>query len=84
MLGDFAGYGIGQRGGTRLSGWLNASVGRAALRAKAEAPLAKWGGAGVFLSRWLFSALVPFVNIAAGLTALHWGWAMGLPVKSRR
>ena len=72
VLGDNAGYGIGRQGGARLSGWLNGSPGRAALRAKAEASLDKWGGVGVFLSRWLFSPLGPYVNIAAGLTALNW------------
>lgn len=72
VLGDNAGYGIGRQGGTRLSGWLNASPSRAALRAQAEASLDQWGAVGIFLSRWLFSPLGPYVNIAAGLTALHW------------
>ena len=72
VLGDSAGYGLGRQGGARLSGWLNAHPGRAALRAKAEASLQTWGGVGVFLSRWLFSPLGPYVNLAAGLTAMNW------------
>jgi len=32
----------------------------------------KYGGIGVFFSRWLISPLGPYVNIAAGATHMKW------------
>jgi membrane-associated protein len=72
VLGDNAGYWLCKKSGAKLTDWLHRSPSRAALIAKAEASLAKWGGSAVFLSRWLFSPLGPYVNLVAGLTALHW------------
>ena len=46
---------------------------RVSLLAKATTLLAARGGIAVFLSRWLFSALGPYVNVAAGAASLPWG-----------
>ena len=34
--------------------------------------MGKWGGAGVFFSRWLVGPLGPWVNISAGVTEYPW------------
>jgi membrane-associated protein len=38
----------------------------------AEPHLARWGGSGVFFSRWLFTPLGPAINIASGIAGLSW------------
>lgn len=48
-------------------------MGRLAVAARAAEPkLARWGGGGVFLTRWLFAPLGPAFNIASGATGLSW------------
>ena len=48
-------------------------LGGLARKARAAEPrLAKWGGSGVFLSRWLFTPLGPPINFASGITGLSW------------
>jgi len=72
VLGDQAGYLIGARGGAsmrRLSGH-RARV--AALMSQASDLSACWGGPGVFLSRWLFSPLGPYMNFVAGAAGMAW------------
>ncbi len=69
VIGDQAGYFGGRWGGTRLIGRLQS---RAAPIAKATTALSTRGGIAVFLSRWLVSALGPYVNVAAGAAGLPW------------
>lgn len=69
MAGDQAGYFLGRFGG---SGLLRRLGSRAAPIARASALLARRGGVAVFLSRWLVSALGPYVNLAAGAAGLPW------------
>ncbi|SMD01127.1 VTT domain-containing protein [Rhizobium sp. RU36D] len=69
VAGDQVGYFAGRMGG---SGFMHAAEARAAPLAKATALLARRGGIAVFLSRWLVSALGPYVNLAAG--AAHQPW----------
>ncbi len=55
-----------------------ASSRRAALMGKATGYLRDRGALAVFLSRWLFSPLGPYVNFAGGAARLDWGrftWA---------
>ena len=72
VLGDQLGYGIGHSGGIRL--WSRLLAGRKtgppARRAARE--LHRRAGMTVYLSRWLFSALGPWVNFAAGATRIGW------------
>lgn len=72
VLGDQAGYGIGHSGGINLWSQLLAGrkTGPPARRAARELHLR--GGMTVYFSRWLFSALGPWVNFAAGATRLGW------------
>lgn len=69
VIGDQAGYLGGRWGGSWLIDRLRS---RAVPIAKASAALARRGGIAVFLSRWLVSALGPYVNLAAGAAGLSW------------
>jgi len=69
VLGDQAGFALG----LRFAGVLDRAKGKAALSiAKARAFTERRGGPGVFLSRWLFSPLGPYVNYIAGATGMAW------------
>lgn len=70
VAGDQTGYFAGRAGGAGLIARLGS---KAAPVAKATDLLARRGGVAVFLSRWLVSALGPYVNVAAG--AAGQGWA---------
>lgn len=72
VLGDQAGYGIGLRFGSAGLDRLAARPKRGALLRKAVDDLNRRGVPLVFLSRWLFSPLGPYVNFAAGATRLSW------------
>jgi membrane protein DedA with SNARE-associated domain len=64
VAGDQAGYGLGRFGLARLTG--------SGAAARARALLARRGGLAVFFSRWLVSALGPYVNFAAGAGRMAW------------
>lgn len=72
VLGDQLGYLAGRVGGR----WLIARLARrprmAAWLAQAEARMGARAGWTVFLSRWLVSALGPYVNLAAGAARIGW------------
>lgn len=69
VAGDQAGFWLARSAAQRIG----ARSGRAAeVRAKATALLARWGGWGVFLSRWLLSPLGPSVNLVAGAARMRW------------
>ena len=71
VLGDQAGYLIGARGGAVLA--RASQAGKAAhLMQQAREMSDRWGGPGVFLSRWLFSPLGPYVNFATGAAGMAW------------
>lgn len=71
--GDQTGYLIGRVGGDALRGWTARRTVRVAMLNKAVVFTGRWGGAGVFLSRWLFSPLGPYVNLAGGAMGMGWG-----------
>ncbi|MGR6329610.1 DedA family protein [Sphingomonas sp. XXL09] len=68
VAGDQIGYAIGYWGGRPLAG----KVAGAERIAKAEAFSRKWGGPGIFFSRWLVGPLGPWINITSGMTAYPW------------
>lgn len=70
--GDQAGYLIGQSCAGSLERWAAARQGRALLLERARASVDRWGGVGVFLSRWFVSPLGPYVNFAAGAGRMRW------------
>ena len=69
VAGDQTGYFAGRAGGAGLIEKLGS---RAAPLAKATDMLAKKGGLAVFFTRWLLSALGPYVNLAAGAAKQPW------------
>jgi membrane-associated protein len=72
VLGDQAGYAIGRWGGqtviTKLTGLFGKRANLQAMEAKAKA----WGGPGIFITRWLLSALGPWINLACGTAGYPW------------
>ena len=67
IIGDNIGYGIGRWGG-RVSSWFG---GKPRL-AEAATAVHRWGGAAIFLSRWLLSPLGSPVNLTSGMAAYPW------------
>lgn len=72
VLGDQTGYWIAQRFSRRLADVLARNAKRAGLAARAAGMIDRYGGIGVFLSRWLVAPLGPYVNYAAGLAGMAW------------
>jgi len=68
ILGDLTGFAVARVFGERLETWAAARTSRADLLRKAHRLTDDWGGIGIYLSRWLFSPLGPYVNLTAGLT----------------
>jgi membrane-associated protein len=72
VLGDQIGYGLSRWGGRRLMNRISRRIGAEAKIEEAEALTKRWSGAGIFLSRWLITALGPWVNVASGIAAYPW------------
>ena len=71
VIGDFTGYFLGLSGGD----WLKAKLERTRFAnqvLKAEKLMAKWGGVGIFLSRWLIAPVGPSLNYVAGIGQFSW------------
>ena len=71
VAGDLTGFSIGYKGGAWLQGKLSHSKLGAQI-GKAEAFMAKWGGVGVFLSRWLVAPIGPTINYVSGIGRFSW------------
>ncbi|EKF41067.1 DedA family protein [Nitratireductor indicus] len=73
VAGDQTGYAVARFGGRGLID--RVAKGAAAQKgfAKAEQFSRKWGGTGVFFSRWLVSPLGPWINLTSGLARYPWG-----------
>jgi membrane protein DedA with SNARE-associated domain len=72
IAGDQVGYGLARWGGRRLIGRVSRSLGVDAKIKQAEALTKRWSGAGIFLTRWLVTALGPWVNVTSGLAGYPW------------
>jgi membrane-associated protein len=72
VLGDQIAYGLSRWGGRRLINRLSRRIGGEGKIKQAEALTRRWSGAGIFLSRWLLTALGPWVNVASGIAAYPW------------
>ncbi len=70
--GDQLGYAIGRRGGSAAVERLARHGSRREMVERALDFVRRWGGAGVFFSRWLVSPLGPYVNFVAGGAGLGW------------
>jgi membrane protein DedA with SNARE-associated domain len=69
ILGDQIGYGIGRFGGRRLVDGVARRLGGERHLARAEALARRWGGFGIFVSRWLLTPLGSALNLASGMAA---------------
>jgi len=72
VAGDQTGYAIGRKAADYAQRLRGQPGKRAALLERARQLLGDRGGLGVFLSRWLFSPLGPYVNFIAGAAGLGW------------
>src|SRR5207302_1050194 len=72
VLGDQIGYALGRWGGHRVAGRVNRKKARAAQMRRAEKFARRWGGAGIFFSRWLVTPLGPWINLSSGMAAYPW------------
>jgi membrane-associated protein len=72
VLGDQTGFAIGKRAQSRLQRWSERSKKTAGSLEKAKIFMQNHGARGLFLSRWLFSPLGPYVNVLAGATQVRW------------
>jgi len=72
VLGDQIGYGLSRWGGRRLVDRLTRKLGVEDKIKQAEALTKRWSGTGIFFSRWLITALGPWVNVASGMAAYPW------------
>lgn len=67
IIGDQIGYGIGRWGGRRLVQRTIHWLGGENRLQTMEALTAKWGGPGIFLSRWLITGLGSWINLLSGI-----------------
>jgi membrane-associated protein len=74
ILGDQIGFFVGQYGGRPLVRRITDRLGGHNHIKRAEAFSERWGGAGIFLSRWLVPPLGPWINISSGITGYPWIW----------
>ena len=72
VLGDQIGFGLARWGGRRLIGRISRSLGGEEKIKQAESLTKRWGGAGIFFSRWMVTGLGPWVNVASGIAAYPW------------
>ena len=72
VLGDQIAYGFARWAGRRLINRFSRRIGAESKIKKAEDLTKRWSGAGIFLSRWLITALGPWVNVASGMAAYPW------------
>ncbi|NJM83542.1 MAG: DedA family protein [Tabrizicola sp.] len=72
IAGDQLGFWAGRRAGAPLLARLRKDPARDRLLARAVAIMDSKGIAAIFLTRWLFSPLGPWVNLTAGSTGYGW------------
>ena len=72
ILGDQIGYGLSRWGGRSLVDRITRRFGGAAKIKRAEAVSKNWGGPGIFFSRWLVTALGPWLNFTSGMARYPW------------
>jgi membrane-associated protein len=72
VLGDQIGYGVSRWGGRRLIDRISRRMGAQDKVKDAEELTRRWSGAGIFFSRWLITALGPWVNVTSGIAAYPW------------
>ena len=72
IFGDQIGYWLGRWGGRKLVHRITRRFGGTEMIERAEAFTKRWGGVGIFLSRWLVTPLGPWINLTSGITGYSW------------
>ena len=72
VLGDQIGYGLARWGGRRLVARISHKIGGEAKIRKIEALAKRWGGPGIFFSRWLVTSMGPWLNVTSGIAEYPW------------
>jgi membrane protein DedA with SNARE-associated domain len=72
VAGDQIGFAVGRFGGKALVSKLSRMIGSPERIRELDAKAKRWGGAGVFFSRWLVSPLGPWINLASGAADYSW------------
>ena len=72
VIGDQIGYAIGRYGGAALVSRFGGMLGGPERMAKAEEHARRWGGPGVFFSRWLVTPLGSLINFTSGIAEYPW------------
>lgn len=72
VTGDQIGYFLGRFGGRNLIERMTDRFGGAEKIKRAEDFSIRWGGTGVFFSRWLVTPLGPWINLTSGVTFYPW------------
>jgi len=71
VLGDQIGYGLARWRGRNVVLAITNKFGESGI-AKAEEFTKRWGGTGIFLSRWLVTWLGPWLNLTSGMARYPW------------
>jgi membrane protein DedA with SNARE-associated domain len=72
VLGDQIGYGVARWVGRRVVARICSKTGGADKIRKVEALAKRWGGPGIFFSRWLLTSLGPWINVTSGIADYPW------------
>jgi membrane-associated protein len=72
ILGDQIGYGLARWRGRGLVIRISRRIGGESKIKKAEALTKRWGGIGIFFSRWLVTQLGPWLNVTSALAGYPW------------
>jgi len=72
VLGDQISYGLARWGGRRLVARISRKMGGEDKIQEVEALAKRWGGSGIFFSRWLVTSLGPWVNVTSGIAEYPW------------
>lgn len=72
VIGDQAGYFLGRLGGRNAADRITNRFGGAEKIKRAEEFSRRWGGTGIFFSRWLVTPFGPWLNLTSGLTFYSW------------
>ena len=72
ILGDQIGYGLARWRGRHFIVRISRGLGGETKIKKAEALTRRWGGPGIFFSRWLVTELGPWVNVTSGIARYPW------------
>jgi len=73
VLGDQIGYALGRWGGHSVLERMRRRKNGAAKIAQARAFAKRWGGAGIFFTRWLVTPVGPWLNLTSGIANYPWG-----------